>query len=400
MSESTPKPDNEKERLESLYEYGVLDTNFEEAFDSLTLLASQICEVPICLISLIDAERQWFKSRVGLDVEETPREYAFCRYAILEDKILEIQDATGDERVKDNPLVTGDPNIRFYAGTPLTTPKGFNLGTLCVIDRSPKKLTNLQKQALETLGHQVVNLLELRLRSKHLEQANLELERSNKDLDEFAYVASHDINAPVRAIQNLAGWIMEESEDLLPDGSLNNLKLLQQRAKRLQKLLEDLLEYARVGKPERATEIVEVNLLIDDVIDLVNSGSEFQFEIAPALPSLALPRVPLEKIFRNLIYNAIRHHDKDSGTIQVSAQELGDDLIEFVVTDDGPGIPSEYQKQIFEMFKTLKPRDEVEGSGMGLSFVKKGVEGWGGKISVESQGRGTTFRFSVPKSLS
>ncbi len=157
MASLTPTPDNEIERLKALKSYNILDTLNEKEFDRLTELASVICGVPIALVSLIDSDRQWFKSRVGLDAPQTPRDISFCQFAIMGDSIFEINDATADDRFKNNPLVTGAPDIRFYAGYPLIDDNGFALGTLCVIDRAPKKLNPEQQRALTILGQEVVS---------------------------------------------------------------------------------------------------------------------------------------------------------------------------------------------------------------------------------------------------
>ena len=171
-----PIPLNEAERLEALRSHEILDTAPEEAFDALTRLASHICGTPIALVTLVDAARQWFKSKVGLDIEETPREVAFCSTAILQPDLFVVPDAAGDERFAANPLVTSDPYIRFYAGMPLTDENGFALGTLCVIDQKPRELTPDQKEALQLLARQVLSQIERRRAIRELAQYRNRLE--------------------------------------------------------------------------------------------------------------------------------------------------------------------------------------------------------------------------------
>src|SRR6266404_5100939 len=178
----TPSPKNEKKRLEVLWQYEVLDTVPEQVFDDLTELAASICGAPIALITLVDENRQWFKSRVGITVNETSRDVSFCGHAIMQQELFIVPDATKDDRFSQNPLVTSNPKIRFYAGAPLITPDGHALGTLCVIDKVPRTLRPDQKRALQILARHVMTQLELRRRSQTLAQAHKERERAQSHL--------------------------------------------------------------------------------------------------------------------------------------------------------------------------------------------------------------------------
>lgn len=226
-SEKKPIPANEKERLEALLNYNVLDTFSESEFDNITKLIAQICQVPIAFISLIDEKRQWFKSRIGLKDTELPRDTSFCQYTILEQKIFEIKDAHQSEIFKDNPLVTGSPFIRFYAGAPLTTPDGFNIGALCVIDQKPKELNDVQKETLTTLASHVITQLELRkknfelkneverLAKSALENITLELNSYKLALDEISGVTITDANGFITFVNDETCKITKYSREEL-----------------------------------------------------------------------------------------------------------------------------------------------------------------------------------------
>jgi len=224
-----------------------------------------------------------------------------------------------------------------------------------------------------------------------------ELKQRNLELDQFAYVASHDLRAPLRAIDHLATWIEQDAGAQLPGPSLTHLITLRNRVKRMENLLTDLLAYSRAGRVQHQMEQVDTGELVTEIVKFLAPPETFTIMVQEGMPRLTTERVPLELVLRNLISNAIKHHDRLAGHVAIKAQVL-EGFIEFTVTDDGPGIAPIHHERIFQMFQTLKPRDLVEGSGMGLAIVKRMVESRKGKIQVDSAGeRGTTFRFTWPK---
>lgn len=220
------------------------------------------------------------------------------------------------------------------------------------------------------------------------------LEKSNQDLEQFSYIASHDLKSPLNAIKSLASWINEDCKELLPAESKEHLALLQSRVDRMSKLLSDLLSYSRINRVNHDNGIINLSDEVRDCFELLGSPEGFSYE-APNI-EISIPVIPFEIVLRNLISNSIKHHDKKTGNIKVTYQKI----INFHcinITDNGPGIPANLQEKVMEMFQTLKPRDQIEGSGMGLAFVKKIVEHHHGTVTIESDGhRYTTFIIQWP----
>ena len=231
-----------------------------------------------------------------------------------------------------------------------------------------------------------------------LAQQTRDLKRSNEELEQFAYVASHDLKAPLRGIENLVTWIEEDLEGPVSSEVATNMGLLKNRVRRLESLLDDLLAYSRAGRGELVKDRVDTRTLVSELAILVSPPEGFSIEGAPDLPTLEAARAPLTQVLQNLIGNAIKHHERPSaGHVFVEARATGP-MIEIVVTDDGPGVPAQFRDRVFGMFQTLRPRDEVEGSGMGLAIVKKIVERQGGKIWLDEgrDGRGLAVHFTWP----
>jgi PAS domain S-box-containing protein len=237
----------------------------------------------------------------------------------------------------------------------------------------------------------------LREHGEQLARTTAALEERNRELDQFAYITSHDLKAPLRGIANLSQWIEEDLGDSATDDIRSQLELLRGRVHRMEGLIDGILQYSRIGRVKSESEAVDVGALLHDVVDLLAPPEGFCIQIAPNMPTILTQRLRLQQVFQNLIGNAIKHHNRPDGHICVSFADTGP-LYEFAVADDGPGIAPQYHQKIFVIFQTLAARDKVEGTGIGLSLVKKIIEGTGGRIWVESsEGAGTTFRFTWPK---
>lgn len=242
----------------------------------------------------------------------------------------------------------------------------------------------------------IVDISERKQAEIRQQELIVELTRINDELNNFAYVSSHDLKSPLRGIDQLATWISEDLGDQIPEETRNHLELMRNRIKRMEMLLDDLLAYSRVGRTNTDIVLVNTHELVNDIFELTASTKKIELRINGTLPVLRTRKVPLELVIRNLISNAIKHHDKSVGLIEISAN-IDDRYVEFFVKDDGPGIALEHQQRVFGMFQTLKPRDEIEGSGIGLALIKKAVETVGGTVGVESDGQnGCLFRFTWP----
>ena len=231
---------------------------------------------------------------------------------------------------------------------------------------------------------------------QELEKSNQQLASTNKELETFAYVASHDLKSPLRGIAQLSTWIEEDLESKEFAEVNKHTTMLRNRILRLEKLLDDMLVFYRAGKTDGTISHVDVAQMARELFDIQNTKPGLRLVLAENLPNIDTLKTPFEQTLRNLFSNAIKHHDTAEGVISLNARIIDKNFYEFSVSDDGPGIPLKFQERIFGMFQTLKSRDELEGSGMGLALIKKIVETYGGKISVISEGRGCCFTFTWP----
>ena len=387
--------------MQSLYEYHILDTIPEKEYDMITKIAAQICNVPASLITLLDRDRQWFKSSFGFKIQETPRAISFCNYSILDPKnVLVIPDLRIDERFSANPLVTGEPHAVFYAGAPLITPEGAVLGTICVLDGKANDLSDDQKEALQALATQVITKLELHKKVFELTQTKDKLKEVNKNLKSFARIVSHDMKTPLANIMMMAGVYKSYQGNTSDEHPTEIIRIIDGSAKELLSFIDKILVRSGTIDPpvENRTETTDSGVLLQRVIRFIAPPSDIKINIMGTFPQVRMDETTLQQIFQNLITNAIKYNDKKEGVICI--QSVSDPKFDhFIFADNGSGIEKTDLPKIFSRKKTLDKKDRYGnvGTGLGLVALKKIVSSAGGKISVESEiKKGSAFKVSLP----
>ena len=392
----------EQLRLKALEEYKVLDTLPEKMYDDITMIASHICEMPIVLLSLVDDKRQFFKSKIGIDVNETPVSLSVCYHAIMsEQELFEVTDLREDDRFKDNPFVTGDPKIVSYYGVPLENKQGVSFGTLCVVSQDePKVLNEEQKNILKKLAKQVIYLLELRKQNFELKRYQEEISYYSSQMEEFAHTAAHDLRAPLRAVKSFLQLIEMKREGQLDEKEKKYFQFINTNVDTMNQLIVDLLDYAKSDSKIDEKEAIDLNAFMEQIFhNLVeHHHSSDSNLVLKLMPTIYYSKLALHMIFYNLIDNALKYRSQDRALeVKISYKS---DLFHyyFEVEDNGIGIASEYYDTIFKPFKRLHTKSEYAGSGLGLATVKKIIQKLGGTIAVKSVlGKGTTFLITIPK---
>jgi signal transduction histidine kinase/CheY-like chemotaxis protein len=398
---TAPLPANEAKRLEALYRYNILDTLPEAAFDRITRIASYLLEVPIAVVSLIDQNRQWFKSRQGLDAQETSRDLAFCAHTILHNRPLVVPDATKDPRFLRNPLVRGVPNIRFYAGAPLTTPDGFNIGTLCAIDTEIHMQLDEQKlEMLSDLATMVVDELELRV---VLQKEKM----SNYAKSSFLANMSHEIRTPMNGIIGMAGLILESG---LTSKQETYAKIMAESAESLLVIINDILDFSKIEAEKMQLEHTPFNMFTL----CENLAASFSSQCNPKMISFILhydqeaARYVLgdpgriRQIIFNLLSNAVKFTEKGSivfSVTQLKGEDQGKSILQITVTDTGIGIAKEMQGMLFKKFAQVDASTtrRYGGTGLGLAICKELAQLMDGDVTVQSAvGEGASFILTLP----
>ncbi len=382
----------EDARIKSLKKYDILDTPPDGSFDRITKLAAKLLNVPIAIVTLVDTDRIWFKSRYGLDVQQIGRDPGLCASAILSDDFYEVNNALIDPRTLSNPLVASEFGLRFYAAVPLKVRDGHNLGTLCVIDKQPRHLSETQKETLGYLADILIDQLELRL------AARTAIYHQNQVLS----IAAHDLKTPLTA---LALWVeLARNAKNDPEQIENMLDRIKESGEKMNRLINDLLESAseEAGK----IQLRFATIYLADVVEKVvtsnevlarNKNLELHFNIEHN-PLVNADEEKLTEIADNLINNAIKYSSKDKNITITISEKSGRAILQ--VQDEGPGLTDEDKKNLFQRFVKLsaKPTGGESSTGLGLSIVNSLIEAHHGTIVAKSAGKdkGATFIIEMP----
>ncbi len=393
-------PLTEKTRLSALKDLKLFNTEPEQNYDNITKLASFICKMPVSLITLIGKKKQWFKSKVGTELCEAPKDISHCSHAmLLPDELMEIKDTRKDPRFADNPYTTDATTpIIFYAGMPLKAHNGEVLGTLCVMDTKPNSLDDEQKEALKALAKQVENLFELQRKNLHLEKTRQKLKTRNGQLKDFAGTVSHDMKMPLANIVMTVDLLKKKYDGKLDEKGLEYLNYLKQSSFKLSSYVTGILEhYESDTLSESLNEDFDIHDLLEQIIELLNINYKCVINLPEKNRILNCNRAALQQIFLNLLSNSLKYNSNEEIIIDVTCSK-DDKFYHFSITDNGIGIPKDKQEEIFKLFTVLVETDRSgnRGNGIGLSTVKKLIDTLGGNISVNSEiNKGTTFNFSI-----
>ena len=397
---------SENSRLQMLSLLEILDSPAEQAYDDFALLASEICETPVALVSLVDDCRQWFKANIGFDGHETPREVSFCSVALERSALFVVEDARLDPRFASNPLVTQAPFIRFYAGMPLAFGNQ-RVGTLCVIDHVPRVLNLKQMQTLEILAKHIVTFLEFRyfekkrqLAEKALAEQKLQIIATSKmsALGEMASGIAHEINNPLAVIMARAGYICELLEASGPkyEKVVRAGHIIEKTCERITKTIDALRTFARDDAHE-PHQPVSTTKLIDDVLPLCNEKFKEGVRLtvvneAPGVLVFCRP-IQISQVLLNLLlnaYDAVQSSEDKWVSLKLARHES---RIEISVIDSGPGVEPDVRKRIMEPFFTTKPVGK--GTGIGLSISHKIIQSHESELRLDERHQPTRFFFSL-----
>ena len=389
----------EQQRLTELYNYKILDSEAENDFDDLAIIASELAGTPISAISLIDYDRQWLKAKVGIIGNEIKREISFCSHAIQEDTHMVIPNTLEDDRFSLNPLVLHSPGIKFYAGFPLVTPRGFKIGTLCVLDKKPRKLSESKLNALSKLAQQVMKLIELRLKNDELTRLKQNLEGQKTQLGEMLdhqrklmAILAHDTRGPLGSMQTLLNLYTDD--EILAEESKEVFSLIDGQIEILLSLIDNITTWgsAYINSKDNVAAEIDIRAIVNNAIaPFQQSAKEKNISISndvKCMPRLTMQKDELSFIVRNLINNSVKF--SPSGQIKIY-DEPRSNTYALIIEDTGIGIPTEIRERLFKNpVHSREGTSHEKGSGLGLMLIHNFIEKVKGNIIVLSEeGKGT-----------
>jgi signal transduction histidine kinase/DNA-binding response OmpR family regulator len=405
LESRTPLPSNEAERLNALRRYDILDTGPEAAFDDITLLASQICKTKVAMISLIDENRQWYKSKVGTTTSETSRDIAFCAHGILQPEVFVVEDARADHRFAANPMVTGYPKMRFYAGAPLITSDGHALGMLCVTSPVVRTLSPEQNAGLQALSRQVVAQLELRRSIAELIVARDAALEATRIKSEFLANMSHEFRTPMNGVIGMASILVDTP--LTPE-QREYVDTIRDSGALLLTIIDDILDFSKssAGKLTYETRDLELRQVIEGTLEsLAEQAQGKGLELVglvrrSVFTGLRGDPERLRQILTNIVNNAIKFTKQGDVVLRVwqQAETSTGVVLRFEVKDTGIGIAPETQQRLFEAFSQADSSmtRKYGGTGLRLAIARQIVGMMQGEIGVESKSeKGSTFWFTA-----
>jgi signal transduction histidine kinase len=381
-----PLSPNEGLRLEALRSYGILDTPRESAFDDITQLAAMICNAPMALISLVDKDRQWFKSNVGLDAEQTPLDASICAHTILQDEVFVVNDTLGDPRFIHNPLVSGDPHLRFYAGAVLRTPDGLALGSMCVLDTVPRQLAPQQLQALTALARQAMAQMELRRMLTLAQEANRYRAR-------LMAIAGHDLKTPLRT----AGYAIDKVRRKVDAETAAQLEPARDALSQIGREFDQLASLSVAGGDFAKPDLVDFPL--QDVLNAIMSTWRrpaelrgLRLRMVPTSLRVRSHRTLLSTLLGNLLGNAVKY--THTGKVLLGCRRRGDQVVVEII-DTGVGMDAEDAREIFNAFR--QANTQQDGLGLGLWIVNRTAQTLGYPVHVSTRkGHGSRFSVTLP----
>lgn len=395
------------ERLRALANTQLLDSPDEETFDRLTKLASRILKVPVSLISLVDVDRQFFKSQVGLgdpwkSMRQTPISHSFCKHVVASGEMLVVEDAHQHPIVCDNPAIQ-DLDVASYLGMPLTSPDGWHLGSLCVVDHEPRAWTDDDIEVLQTLAQSVIAEIQLRHEVMAKEKALADLQHRNEELDAFAHTVSHNLKNPISAIIGWSELNMRYVDQVPKKDVVEGMQYIDGLARHANDIISALLLLATISRDEVELKPLNMYNILDDALarlqpNIEKAKATIKLPDSSSFPGCLGYQQWIEEIWVNYISNALKYGGQPP-EIEFGAEQPSDGCARYWIKDNGEGLQQNELDKLFVPFSRLPKTATVEGHGLGLSIVLRIVEKLGGEVGVTSKiGHGTTFSFTLPAS--